>query len=93
MPSTNNTDTVVSSLDAALRNIKEGSRIRRQPLTCLPGYFHQLQDPNGNVIAFLHPTRPTSYPGLGDVYTQLHYVRTAGAGVVVRLVFSPEPAV
>lgn len=43
----------------------------------------QLQDPNNNVIAFVRPTRPTRYQGLGDVYAELHFVRSAGAGVVV----------
>jgi hypothetical protein len=45
--------------------------------------FVQLQDPNNNVIAFVRPTRPTRYQGLGDVYAELHFVRSAGAGVVV----------
>lgn len=44
----------------------------------------QLQDPNNNVIAFVRPTRPTRYQGLGDVYAELHFVRSAGAGVVVH---------
>ena len=43
----------------------------------------QLQDPNNNVIAFVRPTRPTRYQGLGDVYAELHFVPRAGAGVVV----------
>jgi hypothetical protein len=42
-----------------------------------------LQDPNNNVIAFVRPTRPTRYDQIGDVYTELHFVRSAGAGVVV----------
>jgi len=46
-------------------------------------YSPQLQDPNNNVIAFVRPTRPTRYQGVGDVYAELHFVRTAGAGVVV----------
>ena len=45
-------------------------------------YSHQLQDPNNNVIAFIRPTRPTRYQ-IGDVYTELHFIRSAGAGVVV----------
>lgn len=52
-----------------------------------PCYRHQLQDPNGSIIAFIRPTRPVTYPGFGDVYAELHYVRSAGAGVVVRLMF------
>jgi hypothetical protein len=43
-----------------------------------------LQDPNNNVIAFVRPTRPTRYQGLGDVYAELHFVRAAGAGVVMH---------
>jgi hypothetical protein len=46
-------------------------------------YFPQLLDPNNNVIAFIHPIRPTRYPSVGDVYAELHFVRSAGAGVVV----------
>jgi hypothetical protein len=34
------------------------------------------------VIAFVRPTR-TRYQGIGDVYAELHFVRSAGAGVVV----------
>lgn len=43
----------------------------------------QLHDPHNNVIAFVRPTRPTRFQGLGDVYAELHFVRSAGAGVVV----------
>jgi hypothetical protein len=46
-------------------------------------YSPQLQDPNNNVIAFVRPTRPTRFQGVGDVYAELHFVRAAGAGVVV----------
>jgi hypothetical protein len=46
-------------------------------------YSLQLLDPNNNVIAFVHPTRPTRFQGVGDVYAELHFVRSAGAGVVV----------
>jgi len=42
-----------------------------------------LQDANGTVIAFFHPTRPTRYQ-IGDVYGELHFVRTAGAGTVMH---------
>jgi len=42
-----------------------------------------LQDPNNNVIAFVRPTRPTRYQ-IGDVYAELHFVRSAGAGVVMH---------
>jgi hypothetical protein len=47
-----------------------------------------LQDPNDNVIAFIRPTRPTRYQGLGDVYAELHFVRAAGAGVVMHPPFT-----
>ncbi|THH17622.1 hypothetical protein EW146_g3221 [Bondarzewia mesenterica] len=43
-----------------------------------------LQDPNNNVIAFVRPTRPVRYPGIGDVHAELHFVRSAGAGVVMH---------
>lgn len=43
-----------------------------------------LLDPNNNVIAFIHPIRPTRYPSVGDVYAELHFVRSAGAGVVMH---------
>lgn len=45
--------------------------------------YLQLQDHNGNVIAFYRPVRPVRY-NLGDVYGELHFCRSAGAGVVVR---------
>lgn len=46
--------------------------------------FFQLQDANGEVIAFFRPTRQTRYQ-IGDVYGELHYIRTAGMGTVVRV--------
>ncbi|KAH9951768.1 hypothetical protein B0H21DRAFT_775920 [Amylocystis lapponica] len=42
-----------------------------------------LQDHNDNVIAFYRPTRPTRY-NIGDVYGELHFVRNAGAGIVMH---------
>lgn len=48
--------------------------------------YLQLQDQNGNVIAFYRPVRPVRY-NLGDVYGELHFCRSAGAGVVVRRIF------
>jgi len=42
-----------------------------------------LQDQNGNVIAFYRPIRPVRY-NLGDVYGELHFCRSAGAGVVMH---------
>ena len=48
-----------------------------------------LQDPNNNVIAFIRLTRPTRYQGRGDVYAELHFIREAGAGVVMHPPFIP----
>jgi len=42
-----------------------------------------LQDANGVVVAFFRPTRPTRYQ-IGDVYGELHFVRTAGSGTVMH---------
>jgi len=42
-----------------------------------------LQDPNGHIIARLHNVTPTRY-NVGDVYRELHYIRSAGAGVVMH---------
>ena len=44
----------------------------------------QLQDQNDVVIAFFRPTRPQRY-NIGEVHGELHFVRNAGAGVVVRV--------
>jgi hypothetical protein len=44
--------------------------------------FKQLQDPNGHIIARMQTVTPTKYT-IGDVYRELHYIRSAGAGVVV----------
>lgn len=51
----------------------------------------QLQDHNGEVIAFYRPTRPQRY-NIGEVHGELHFVRNAGAGVVVRRVPFPSPS-
>ncbi len=42
-----------------------------------------LQDPHNTGIAFLRPTRPSRYQ-VGDVHAELHFVRLAGAGVVMH---------
>ncbi|EIN10355.1 hypothetical protein PUNSTDRAFT_99795 [Punctularia strigosozonata HHB-11173 SS5] len=42
-----------------------------------------LQDPNDNIIAMVRSTRPTRYQ-MGDVYAELHFLRNAGAGVVMH---------
>lgn len=46
------------------------------------GLTRQLQDQNNNIIAFYRPIKPARY-NIGDVYGELHFVRNAGAGVVV----------
>ncbi|KAJ7937224.1 hypothetical protein B0H13DRAFT_2302943 [Mycena leptocephala] len=43
-----------------------------------------LQDSNGVIVAFFRPTRQTRYQ-IGDVYGELHFIRTAGSGTVVRV--------
>ena len=48
----------------------------------------QLQDPNGHIIARLAKVTPTKY-NIGDVYHELHYIRSAGAGVVVSVPLDP----
>ncbi|PFH52874.1 hypothetical protein AMATHDRAFT_1912 [Amanita thiersii Skay4041] len=42
-----------------------------------------LQDSSGEVIAFFRPTRRTRYQ-IGDVYGELHFLRSAGAGTVMH---------
>ncbi|KAJ7068105.1 hypothetical protein C8F01DRAFT_590354 [Mycena amicta] len=42
-----------------------------------------LQDANGAIIAFFRPTRQTRYQ-IGDVYGELHFIRTAGSGTVMH---------
>jgi len=51
-------------------------------MLCSPS--KQLQDPNGHIIARLQTITPTKY-NIGDVYRELHYIRSAGAGVVVSV--------
>jgi hypothetical protein len=63
-------------------NGPDGFQYRWRPSTTSQDIV--LQDPNNNVIAFVRPTRPTRYQGLGDVYAELHFVRAAGAGVVMH---------
>jgi hypothetical protein len=41
-----------------------------------------LQDPHNNVVAFIRPTRPTRFQGRGDVYAELHFIPSAGTGIV-----------
>ncbi|KAJ7781425.1 hypothetical protein B0H16DRAFT_1659008 [Mycena metata] len=42
-----------------------------------------LQDSNGVIVAFFRPTRQTRYQ-IGDVYGELHFIRTAGSGTVMH---------
>jgi len=43
-----------------------------------------LLDPRGEMIAKVRSTKPVNYPGLGNVYCELHLYRNAGAGVVMH---------
>ncbi|VDB83306.1 unnamed protein product [Peniophora sp. CBMAI 1063] len=43
-----------------------------------------LLDPNNAVIAKIKQCRPARYPGLGDVYYELEFLRSAGQGVVMH---------
>ncbi|KAK7049680.1 hypothetical protein VNI00_005711 [Paramarasmius palmivorus] len=42
-----------------------------------------LVDQNNNVLAFYRPTRQTRYQ-IGDVFGELHFIRSAGAGTVMH---------
>ncbi|KAJ8086420.1 hypothetical protein PM082_005243 [Marasmius tenuissimus] len=42
-----------------------------------------LQDQNNNVLAFYKPTRQTRYQ-IGDVFGELHFIRSAGTGTVMH---------
>jgi len=42
-----------------------------------------LQDPNGHVVAFFRPTRPTRYQ-IGDVHGELHFFPTAGSCTIMH---------
>ncbi|KIK02841.1 hypothetical protein K443DRAFT_677299 [Laccaria amethystina LaAM-08-1] len=42
-----------------------------------------LQDANDIVVAFFRPTGKTRYQ-IGDVFGELHFIRTAGAGTVMH---------
>ncbi|KAF7355184.1 hypothetical protein MSAN_01434100 [Mycena sanguinolenta] len=79
-PSSNNTDIVVSS---------HSNFFFAGAYPDLPTFFlrtfktYQLQDSNGVIIAFFRPTRQTRYQ-IGDVYGELHFIRTAGSGTVMH---------
>ncbi|KAK2466343.1 hypothetical protein APHAL10511_001985 [Amanita phalloides] len=59
----------------------DGSIYRWRPSTTNTDTL--LQDANGEVIAFFHPTKRTRYQ-IGDVYGELHFLRNAGAGTVTH---------
>ena len=67
--------------NSRLFNGPDGFQYRWKPSTNSQDIV--LQDPNGNMIAFVRPTRPTRYQGLGDVYAELHFVRTASSGFLM----------
>jgi len=64
---------------ARIFNGPDGLQYRWRP----SGYDYILQDSAGNTIAFFRPTRLTRYQ-IGDVYGELHFVRSAGAGTVMH---------
>ncbi|KAF9008874.1 hypothetical protein BDQ17DRAFT_1349113 [Cyathus striatus] len=66
---------------ARVFNGPDGLQYRWRPSTTSPDIL--LQDANENVIAFFRPTRLTRYQ-IGDVYGELHFIRTAGAGTVTH---------
>ena len=82
--------TVINTDGAPARPTAEISSYVNVYRSILPNHPHvllafppkQLQDPNGNIIARLQSVTPTKYT-IGDVYRELHFLRTAGAGVVV----------
>ncbi|KAK0490700.1 hypothetical protein IW261DRAFT_1323378 [Armillaria novae-zelandiae] len=62
-------------------NGPDGQQYRWRPSTTSSDIV--LQDANGAVIAFFRPTHPTRYQ-IGDVYGELHFIRTAGSGTVMH---------
>ena len=82
--------TVINTDGAPARQTAEISSYVNVYRSILPNHPHvllafppkQLQDPNGNIIARLQSVTPTKYT-IGDVYRELHYIRSAGAGIVV----------
>ena len=69
---------------AAVRRFLRGAGREADRGVATIDYPFQLQDQNDNVIAFFRPTRPQRY-NIGEVHGELHFVRNAGAGVVVRI--------
>lgn len=59
-----------------------------QRLLLTSDFVDQLLDPNNAVIAKIKQCRPARYPGLGDVFYELEFLRSAGQGVVVRALHS-----
>ncbi|KIK08409.1 hypothetical protein K443DRAFT_672432 [Laccaria amethystina LaAM-08-1] len=66
---------------ARIFNGPDGSQYRWRHSANSPDIL--LQDANGIVVAFFRPTRQTRYQ-IGDVFGELHFVRTAGAGTVMH---------
>jgi hypothetical protein len=64
---------------ARVFNGPDGLQYRWRP----SGHDFVLQDSVGNTIAFFRPTRLTRYQ-IGDVYGELHFVRSAGSGTVMH---------
>jgi len=59
----------------------DGSSYRWRPSTTNSDIL--LQDASNEVIAFFRPTRQTRYQ-IGDVFGELHFIRTAGMGTVTH---------
>ncbi|EEB93757.1 hypothetical protein MPER_07548 [Moniliophthora perniciosa FA553] len=62
-------------------NGPDGLQYRWRPAST--GNDTWLLDQNNNVLAFYRPTRQTRYQ-IGDVYGELHFIRSAGAGTVMH---------
>jgi len=68
---------------ARMFNGPDGLPYRWRPSSSSPASDVHLLDSSGNCIAIFRPTRPTRYQ-LGDVYGELQFFRTAGAGTVMH---------
>jgi hypothetical protein len=83
-----NTDGVLvrpaTKISSYVKRFPVHSSQSQQPLLMTFSRFppKQLQDPNGHIIARIQNVTPTKY-NIGDVYRELHYIRSAGAGIVV----------
>ncbi|KAF8261604.1 hypothetical protein EI94DRAFT_1745593 [Lactarius quietus] len=63
-------------------NGPDGLQYRWRPSTTSQDIV--LQDPNNHVVAFIRHIRPRRYQEHGEVYAELHFIRSAGAGVVMH---------